>query len=51
VKPTKQYIHLIKGSLAAYSISKLEELLLDILAKEDYESAARVRDMIERRRK
>jgi uncharacterized protein len=38
-----------KGSFAEYTIDELEELLASILAKEDYESAARVRDVIERR--
>ena len=39
-----------KGSLAEYSLPELEELLERVLAKEDYESAARIRDLIERRR-
>lgn len=44
-------LNLMKGSLAAYSLQELEKLLADILAKEDYENAARIRDMIERRKK
>jgi bifunctional DNase/RNase len=39
-----------KGSFAEYTLDELEELLASILAKEDYESAARVRDVIERRK-
>lgn len=39
-----------KGSLAEYSITELEELLEKVLAKEDYESAVRIRDLIERRK-
>jgi hypothetical protein len=41
---------LLKGSLADYSLDELESLLKDVLAKEDYESASRVRDMIARRK-
>jgi uncharacterized protein len=51
IAESERKLNLIKGSLAAYSITELEELLVDILAKEDYESAARIRDMIERRQK
>jgi len=39
-----------RGSFAKYTLEELEELLASILAKEDYESAARVRDVIERRK-
>lgn len=39
-----------KGSYAEYTMLELEELLEKIIKKEDYESAARVRDAIERRR-
>ncbi len=39
-----------KGSYAEYSLAELEELLRKILEKEDYESAARVRDAIDRRK-
>lgn len=39
-----------KGSYAEYTLEELEELLEKILKKEDYESAARVRDAIERRK-
>lgn len=39
-----------KGSYAEYTLAELEELLEKILKKEDYESATRVRDAIERRK-
>jgi len=39
-----------KGSYAEYTMAELEELLDKIIKKEDYESAARVRDTIERRK-
>lgn len=39
-----------KSSLAEYSLKELEDLMASILAKEDYETAARVRDVIERRK-
>lgn len=39
-----------KGSLAEYTITELEELLEKVLAKEDYESAVRIRDLIEKRK-
>ena len=38
-----------KGSYAEYTLAELDELLAKIIKKEDYESAARVRDAIERR--
>jgi uncharacterized protein len=38
-----------KGSYAEYTLEELEELLDKILKKEDYESAARVRDAIKKR--
>ncbi|MDP3667224.1 MAG: DUF151 domain-containing protein [Sediminibacterium sp.] len=41
---------LLKGSLAEYSLEELESLLNDLLAKEDYESASRIRDMVSRRK-
>jgi uncharacterized protein len=40
---------LLKGSLSEYSLEELRSLLNDLLSKEDYESATRVRDMIKRR--
>ncbi|MCE2732806.1 MAG: bifunctional nuclease family protein [Chryseotalea sp.] len=43
-------LNLKRGSFAEYTLEELEELLASILAKEDYESAARVRDVIERRK-
>jgi hypothetical protein len=39
-----------KGSYAEYTIEELEELLEKTIKKEDFESAARVRDAIERRK-
>ncbi|MDX1907721.1 MAG: bifunctional nuclease family protein [Bacteroidia bacterium] len=39
-----------KGSLEAYSLAELEELLARVIAKEDFESALRIRDIIDRRR-
>lgn len=39
-----------KGSYAEYTMEELEELLEKLLKKEDYESAARIRDAIERRK-
>jgi uncharacterized protein len=41
----------IRGFYAEYTLEELEELLAKIIKKEDYESAARVRDAIERRKK
>lgn len=38
-----------RGSYAEYTLEELEELLQKIIKKEDYESAARVRDAIEKR--
>ncbi len=38
-----------KGSYAEYTMAELEDLLSKIIRKEDYESAARVRDAIDRR--
>lgn len=40
-----------KGSYAEYTLEEMEELLEKIIKKEDYESAARLRDAIERRKK
>jgi len=51
ITESEKKLNLLKGSLASYSLAELEELLQDILIKEDYESAARIRDMIERRKK
>ncbi|GHT27535.1 MAG: bifunctional nuclease family protein [Hydrotalea flava] len=39
-----------RGSLAEYSIEQLQSLLKDVLAKEDYESATRIRDIIKKRK-
>ncbi len=38
------------GSLAKYSLEELEDLLLKVIAKEDYESASKIRDYIDKRR-
>ena len=51
IAESERKLNLIKGSLVSYTLVELEELLVDILAKEDYESAARIRDLIERRKK
>lgn len=40
----------IGGSLAQYSLIELQELLEKVIAKEDYESASKIRDYIERRK-
>jgi hypothetical protein len=40
-----------KGSLAAYSIEELEALLRKVIEKEDFESAARIREYIEQRKR
>jgi bifunctional DNase/RNase len=40
----------IRGSLMDYSKVQLEKLLFDVLAKEDYESATRIRDIIKKRK-
>ncbi len=40
-----------KSSLAEYSIPELEELLRKVVEKEDYESAARLRNYLDERRK
>ena len=39
-----------KGSLAAYTLAELEDLLQKLIEKEDYESASRIRDYISRRK-
>jgi bifunctional DNase/RNase len=40
-----------KGSLAEYSIEELEEILNKVLAKEDFESATKIRDAIAQKKK
>jgi uncharacterized protein len=40
-----------KGSMQDYSLEELELLLKKLLAKEDFESAARIRDAIDKRKK
>lgn len=42
--------HQMGGSMAKYSLQELEELLQKVIAKEDYESASKIRDYIERRK-
>lgn len=39
-----------KGPLTGYSLEELEELLEKVLAKEDYESAARIRNLIKQKK-
>ncbi|MFN4144693.1 MAG: bifunctional nuclease family protein [Runella sp.] len=39
-----------KGSYAEYTLEELEELLQKLIAKEDYESAVRIREAIARRK-
>jgi bifunctional DNase/RNase len=41
---------MLRGSLLEYSLEELELLLADLLEKEDYESAARVRDIMARKK-
>ncbi len=38
-----------RGSLSEYSLKELEQLLRQVLAKEDYESASKIRDAIEKK--
>lgn len=40
---------LLRGSVWQYSLAELEIILADLLAKEDYESAAKVRDVMRRK--
>ncbi|MCU0374762.1 MAG: bifunctional nuclease family protein [Chitinophagaceae bacterium] len=42
---------IIRGSLREYSMEELDMILSDLLDKEDYESAAKVRDIMEQKRK
>lgn len=39
-----------RGSLSDYSLEELERLLNQVLAKEDYESASKIRDAIEKKK-
>ncbi len=39
-----------RGSLLDYSIAELESMLANLLAKEDYESAGRVRDALDKKK-
>ena len=38
-----------RGSLSDYSLQELEQLLKQVLAKEDYESAAKIRNAISKK--
>lgn len=40
----------LRGSVSEYSLEELQSLLNDLLAKEDYESASKIRDLIQRRK-
>jgi uncharacterized protein len=40
----------IGGSLAKYSLAELEALLEKVIAKEDYESASKIKDFIDKRK-
>lgn len=42
--------HQMGGSYAKYSLAELEDLLKKVIEKEDYESASKIRDYIERRK-
>lgn len=50
IKAEIDKITMLRGSLAEYSVEELESLLKDLLSKEDYESATRVRDYISKRK-
>ncbi|MBY0534994.1 MAG: bifunctional nuclease family protein [Chitinophagaceae bacterium] len=40
----------LRGSVSEYTLEELQSLLNDLLAKEDYESASKIRDLIQRRK-
>jgi hypothetical protein len=42
--------HQMGGSLARYSMEELEALLLKVIAKEDYESASKIKEYIDKRK-
>lgn len=42
---------ILRGSLREYNMEELDMILSDLLEKEDYESAAKVRDIMEQKRK
>jgi hypothetical protein len=42
--------HQMGGSMAKYSLAELEELLAKVIEKEDYESASKIRDYIQKRK-
>jgi protein-arginine kinase activator protein McsA len=41
---------LLRGSLWEYSLAELDMMLVEMLAKEDYERAAKVRDIIQQKK-
>lgn len=43
--------HVEEESLSSYSLDKLNKMLEDVLAREDYERAAEIRDELKRRKK
>jgi protein-arginine kinase activator protein McsA len=47
--PSKSFTNK-RGSLAEYSLEELEQLLKQVLAKEDYESATKIRDAIRKKK-
>lgn len=42
---------ILRGSLREYSMEELDMILNDLLEKEDYESAAKVRDIMEQKKR
>lgn len=48
-KPSESFSN--KRTFKDYTLEELEQLLQQVLAKEDYESATKIRDVIERRKK
>lgn len=49
ITETEERLSMMKGSLVHYSDEALKQLLSDVIEKEDYASAARIRDMIKKR--
>lgn len=47
--PSKSFTNK-RGSLSDYSLEELEQLLTQVLAKEDYESASKIRDAIDKKK-
>ena len=50
VESTSSSVSKKRGNLSDYTLSELEEMLTNVLAKEDYESASRIRDAIEKKK-